>query len=36
MTIDQQKLNETVGRLLAGLAAGYGGVLVSVGHKLGL
>jgi SAM-dependent methyltransferase len=36
MTINQQKLDETVGRLLADLAAGYGGVLVSVGHKLGL
>jgi SAM-dependent methyltransferase len=36
MTIHQQKLDETVGRLLADLAAGYGGVLVSVGHKLGL
>src|SRR5687767_6314099 len=36
MTINQQKLDETVGRLLSDLAAGYSGVLVSVGHKLGL
>jgi hypothetical protein len=36
MTVNQEKLDATVGRLLAGLAAGYGGVLVSVGHKLGL
>ena len=36
MTINQQKLNELVGRLFGDLSAGYGGVMASLGHKLGL
>ncbi len=36
MTVDQQKLDALVGRLFGDLSAGYGGVLVSIGHKLGL
>jgi 2-polyprenyl-3-methyl-5-hydroxy-6-metoxy-1,4-benzoquinol methylase len=36
MTLDQQKLDALVGRLFADLAAGYGGVMVSLGDKLGL
>ena len=36
MTINQQKLEALVGRLFNDLSAGYGGVLVSLGDKLGL
>jgi ubiquinone/menaquinone biosynthesis C-methylase UbiE len=36
MTVDQEKLNALVERLFADLSAGYGGVMVSLGEKLGL
>ncbi|MFC5066437.1 class I SAM-dependent methyltransferase [Flaviflagellibacter deserti] len=36
MTINQQKLNTLVERLFGDLSAGYGGVMVSLGDKLGL
>ena len=36
MTLDPQKLEALVGRLFADLSAGYGGVMVSLGDKLGL
>ena len=36
MTVNQQKLDALVGRLFADLSAGYGGVMVSLGDKLGL
>jgi SAM-dependent methyltransferase len=36
MNIDQQKLNDFLGRAVGDLAAGYGGVMVSLGRKLGL
>jgi SAM-dependent methyltransferase len=36
MKIDQQKLDSLVGRLFGELSAGYGGVMVSLGDKLGL
>jgi 2-polyprenyl-3-methyl-5-hydroxy-6-metoxy-1,4-benzoquinol methylase len=36
MTVNQQKLDTLVGRLLGELSAGYGGVMVSIGDKLGL
>jgi len=36
MTINQQKLDTLVGNLLGELSAGYGGVMVSLGDKLGL
>lgn len=36
MTPNQQKLDDLVGRLFADLSAGYGGVMVSLGDKLGL
>jgi 2-polyprenyl-3-methyl-5-hydroxy-6-metoxy-1,4-benzoquinol methylase len=36
MTIDQQKLEELHGRLFGEIAAGYGGVMVALGDKLGL
>ena len=36
MTINQQTLDTLVGRLLGELSAGYGGVMVSIGDKLGL
>lgn len=36
MNIDQQKLDSLVGRLFGDLSAGYGGVMVSLGDKLGL
>jgi SAM-dependent methyltransferase len=35
-TIDQQKLDALAGRLFGDLSAGYGGVMVSLGDKLGL
>ena len=34
--IDQSKLEAFVGRAIGDLAAGYGGVMVSLGSKLGL
>lgn len=34
--VDTAKLDAFVGRALADLAAGYGGVMVSVGHRVGL
>jgi ubiquinone/menaquinone biosynthesis C-methylase UbiE len=36
MNIDHQKLDALVGRLFSDLSAGYGGVMVSLGDKLGL
>jgi SAM-dependent methyltransferase len=36
MTIDQQKLNDLVGRHIGDIAAGYSGVMVSIGNDLGL
>jgi SAM-dependent methyltransferase len=36
MTINQQKLDTLVANLLGELSAGYGGVMVSLGDKLGL
>jgi hypothetical protein len=36
MTVDQQKLDSLVGRLFGDLSAGCGGVMVSLGDKLGL
>src|SRR5262245_44186950 len=36
MTINQQKLEELHGRLFAEISAGYGGVMVALGDKLGL
>lgn len=36
MTINQQKLDDLVLRAIGDLSAGYAGVMVSLGHKLGL
>lgn len=36
MSVDEQKLNDFLGKALNDLAAGAAGVMVSVGHKLGL
>jgi len=36
MTIDEQRLNSFLEHAVYDLAAGYGGVMVSLGHKLGL
>ncbi len=36
MTIDRDKLNTFVTRAITDLSAGYGGVMVSLGHRLGL
>ncbi len=36
MEIDRHKLDTLVGRLFGDLSAGYGGVMVSLGDKLGL
>jgi hypothetical protein len=36
MQINQQELDALVGRLFGDLSAGYGGVMVSIGDKLGL
>ena len=36
MSIDEQKLNSFLEHAVLDLAAGYGGVMVSLGHKLGL
>lgn len=35
-TVDQTKLDAIVTRAIADLSAGYGGVMVSLGHRLGL
>lgn len=35
-TIDNAKLDALVGRVVGDLSAGYGGVMVSLGHRLGL
>ena len=34
--VDQQKLDALVGRLIGEISAGYGGVMVGLGDKLGL
>ncbi|MBK8160325.1 MAG: methyltransferase domain-containing protein [Rhodospirillaceae bacterium] len=34
--IDPTKLNALIGRMVGDLSAGYGGVMVSLGHRLGL
>jgi hypothetical protein len=36
MTVNQQKLDELHGRLFGEISAGYGGVMVALGDKLGL
>ncbi len=36
MTVNQQKLDALVGRLIGEISAGYGGVMVAIGDKLGL
>jgi 2-polyprenyl-3-methyl-5-hydroxy-6-metoxy-1,4-benzoquinol methylase len=36
MLVNEEKLNALLGRLFGDLSAGYGGVMVSLGHKLGL
>jgi SAM-dependent methyltransferase len=36
MQVNQQELEKVVGRLFGDLSAGYGGVMVSIGAKLGL
>lgn len=36
MTVNQQKLEALVGRLIGEISAGYGGVMVGLGDKLGL
>ena len=36
MTIDQQRLNDFIGKAVGDLSAGYGGVMISLGDKLGL
>jgi SAM-dependent methyltransferase len=36
MQVNQQALDAVVGRLFGDLSAGYGGVMVSIGHRLGL
>jgi ubiquinone/menaquinone biosynthesis C-methylase UbiE len=36
MAINQDKLNDLLGKLVGELSAGYGGVMVSIGDKLGL
>ena len=36
MKVNEQKLNELVEKAVSDLAAGYGGVMVALGHKLGL
>ncbi|MEZ5787677.1 MAG: class I SAM-dependent methyltransferase [Xanthobacteraceae bacterium] len=36
MSLDQQRLDEFLGKVVADLSAGYGGVMVSLGEKLGL
>jgi tellurite resistance-related uncharacterized protein len=34
--VEQAKLDSLLGRALGDLSAGYGGVMISLGHKLGL
>ena len=34
--MDQAKLDALIGRAVGDLSAGYGGVMVSLGHRLGL
>lgn len=36
MKVDQEKLDALVGRLMGEISAGYGGVMVAIGDKLGL
>jgi SAM-dependent methyltransferase len=36
MALDEQKLNDLIGKLIGEVSAGYGGVMVSLGDKLGL
>ena len=36
MPVDQERLQELLGRAVGDLSAGYGGVMVSIGDKLGL
>lgn len=36
MSVDERKLNQFIDKAVTDLAAGYGGVMVSLGHKLGL
>lgn len=36
MAPDEKKLNELIGKLVGELSAGYGGVMVAIGDKLGL
>ena len=36
MAPDETKLTELIGRLVGELSAGYGGVMVAIGDKLGL
>src|SRR5687767_5987610 len=36
MELDQTRLNDLLGKLVGDLSAGYGGVMVSLGDKLGL
>jgi hypothetical protein len=36
MTLDQQRLENMVGKAISDLSAGYGGVMISLGDKLGL
>jgi hypothetical protein len=36
MKVNEQRLNEFVVKAVNDLAAGYGGVMVGLGHKLGL
>jgi len=36
MMIDEGRLNELLGKVVGDLSAGYGGVMVSLGDKLGL
>ena len=35
-TVDQAKLDALVGKAVSELAAGYSGVMIDIGHKLGL
>lgn len=36
MAIDQNKLDDVLGRAIGDLSSGYGGVMIGIGHKLGL
>lgn len=35
-TVDSSKLDAMIGRAIADISAGYGGVMISIGHRLGL